>query len=71
MFDITAGKVERTQDDDYLVSWRGFQPGQRIAIYMSDTADHYYAGGDLGTPLLYTTEQEVLIRTPDQRVRFG
>lgn len=69
MFDITACHVERTQDDEYLVRWRGSQPGQRIAIYMSDTADHYYAGGDLGTPLLYTTEQEVLIRNPDKNVR--
>jgi protein-tyrosine phosphatase len=36
---------------------------------MSDTADHYYAGNDLGTPLLYTGEQEVLIKNPDKHLR--
>jgi protein-tyrosine phosphatase len=69
MFDVTACHVDRTPDDDYLLHWRGSEPGQRIAVYMSDTAQHYYAGADLGTPLLYTAEPQIRIPNPDKFVR--
>ncbi len=69
MFDVTACHVERTPEGDYLVRWRSFRPGQRVAIYMSDDPDHYYAGRDLGTPLLHTTDEVVLVPNPDKGVR--
>jgi protein-tyrosine phosphatase len=69
MFDVTACHVERTQDHDYLVRWRGSQPGQRIAIYMAESPDQYYAGSELGRPVLYTSEQEALVSNPDKGVR--
>jgi len=69
MFDLTACHVERTEDHDYLVRWRCSGGAQRIAIYMSDSPDRYYEGGDLGSPLLYASEPEVLIPNPDKTVR--
>lgn len=69
MFDLSACHVERTAEQDYLLSWRSFHAGQEVAIYMSDNPDHYYAGSDLGPPLLRTTDQEVLLRNPDKEVR--
>ena len=69
MFDLSACHVERTAEQDYLLKWRSLRPGQKVDIYMSDNPDHYYAGSDLGPPLLHTTEQEVLIRNPDKEVR--
>jgi protein-tyrosine phosphatase len=69
MFDVTACHVERNQDQDYLVRWHGSRPGQRIAVYMTDNPDRYYKGSDLGTPLLYTSEPEVLVSNPDKAVR--
>jgi protein-tyrosine phosphatase len=36
---------------------------------MSDNPDQYYAGGDLGTPILHTTDEEALISNPDIGVR--
>jgi len=69
MFDLRACHVERTSEQDYLVRWRGSVAGQRVAVYMSDNPDHYYTGSDLGSPLMRTTEQEVLIANPDTAVR--
>ena len=69
MFDLAACYVERTQDQNYLVRWRSFRPGQRVAVYMSDRPDHYYKGGDPGTPLLYSTNQEARVANPDKRIR--
>jgi len=69
MFDLRACHVERTDSQDYLIRWRGSRPGQTVAVYMSDNPDHYYSGSDLGTPVLYTSESEVLLSNPDKRVR--
>jgi protein-tyrosine phosphatase len=69
MFDLTTCHVERTPDQNYLIRWRSFNPGQKIAIYMSDDPDHYYAGRDLGTPVLYSTGHEARIHNPDKAVR--
>lgn len=69
MFDLTACHVERTEDQNYLVRWRSFIPGQRVAIYMSDHPDHYYEGRDLGVPLLYSTDHQAVIANPEPDVR--
>jgi len=69
MFDLSACHVERTADQNYLVRWRCFQPGQKIAIYMSDDPDHYYSGSELGTPILFSTEQQAQVRNPEKGVR--
>ena len=69
MFDLTACHVERDEEQNYLVRWRSLRPGQRIALYMSDRSDHYYEGDDPGTPILYTTDQEVRLANPDKGVR--
>ncbi len=69
MFDLTACQVERTPEHDYLLRWRSFHPGQRIAIYMADDPEHYYGGGDPGTPVAYSTGEEALVRNPDKWVR--
>lgn len=69
MFDLRACHVERNKDQDYLIRWRGSKPGGNVAIYMADNPDYFYAGGDLGTPLLHTTKNEALIPNPDPGVR--
>lgn len=69
MFDLRFCHVQRTPDQNYLIRWHGSQPGQNVAVYMSDNPDHYYAGGDLGRPILHTTDQEALISNPDVDVR--
>ena len=69
MFNLAACHVERTEDQNYLVRWRSSRPGQRVAVYMSDHPDHYYGGGDPGTPLLYTTNEEARVTNPDKGVR--
>jgi protein-tyrosine phosphatase len=69
MFDLTACHVERTPEHDYLIRWRTFHPGQRIAIYMADNPDHYYRGGHPGTPVAHSTAQEALVANPDRSVR--
>jgi protein-tyrosine phosphatase len=61
--------VERTADQNYLIRWHIPQAGQKVAVYMSDNPDHYYAGSDLGTPILHTTDQEAVISNPDIAVR--
>jgi protein-tyrosine phosphatase len=69
MFDLNACHVERTDDQNYLVSWRSLEPGHQVAIYMSDCPDHYYSGRELGTPVLRTREPQVRISNPDPEVR--
>jgi len=69
MFDLRFCHVERTLDQNYLIRWHGSQRKQRVAVYMSDNPDHFYAGGELGVPILYTAEQEALIPNPDIGVR--
>ena len=69
MFDLRFCHVERTPDQNYFIRWHGSQPGQKVAVYMSDNPDHYYAGSDLGTPILHTTQQEAVISNPDVDVR--
>ena len=69
MFDLRFCHVERTADQNYLIRWHGSQPGQRVAVYMSDNPDHYYTGSNFGTPILHTTDQEALISNPDVDVR--
>ena len=61
--------MERTPDQNYLIRWHAPQAGQKVAVYMSDNPDHYYAGSDPGTPILHTTDQEALIANPDIDVR--
>ena len=69
MFDLSACHVERTPQQDYLVRWHSFHPGQKIAIYMSDSPDRFYEDGDPGTPLLYATGSEALLHNPEKGVR--
>ncbi len=69
MFDLTACHVERTHDHKYLIRWRSFHAGQKVAVYMSDNPDQYYSGGDPGTPLLHTSGEEAVIDNPDEAVR--
>jgi len=69
MFDLSACHVHRTGDQDYLVKWHTSSPGQTVAIYMSDNPDHYYAGTELGTPVLRSAGHEALIPNPDKQVR--
>jgi protein-tyrosine phosphatase len=69
MFDLRFCHVERTPDQKYLIRWHAPQAGQKVAVYMSDNPDHYYAGSGLGTPILHTTDQEALISNPDIDVR--
>ena len=69
MFDLRFCHVERTRDQNYLIRWHGSQSGLKVAVYMSDNPDHYYAGSDLGTPILHTTDCEALISNPEIDVR--
>jgi len=69
MFDPANCHVERIGQDDYLVRWRLPEPDQRVAVYMSESPDRYYSGGEPGTPILYTSENEALIHNPDKTVR--
>ena len=69
MFDLRFCHVERTPDQNYLIRWHGSRQGQKVAVYMSDDPDHYYSGSDLGTPVLYTTDNEAVISNPEIEVR--
>ncbi|MDH4039021.1 MAG: tyrosine-protein phosphatase [Gammaproteobacteria bacterium] len=69
MFDLSACHVERNRDGNYLVRWHLSKPGQKVAVYMADSPDRYYAGSDLGTPIAWTTQTEVLVPNPDKEVR--
>lgn len=69
MFDLSACHVHRADDQNYLVRWRTSSPGQSVAIYISDSPDHYYAGSDLGTPVLHSTGHEAVVANPDKQIR--
>jgi protein-tyrosine phosphatase len=69
MFDLNACHVERTVDDDYLVSWRLPHASDRVTLYMSEDPDRFYAGGDPGEALLATNAREALVPNPDKTVR--
>lgn len=69
MFDLTACHVERTPEEDYLISWHGFHPGQLVSIYMSEDPERYYTDEHPGTPLLQTRDEQALLRNPDKKVR--
>lgn len=69
MFDPTACHVTRTSDHDYLVTWHSVHPGQKVAIYMADTPERFYAGEDPGAPVGEFTGEMALIRNPDTSVR--
>ncbi len=69
MFDLTACHVERMVDDNYLLRWHCYQPGQRVAVYMAEDPDRFYRGGDPGVPVLHTAEEEAVIRNTDPTVR--
>lgn len=69
MFNPGACTVERTADQSYLLKWRLSVPGQQVAVYISESPDHFYAGGDPGTPILRSTGQQALIANPDKQVR--
>ena len=69
MFDLTACHVERMADDNYLLRWHCYKPGERVAVYMSDDPEHYYQGRELGTAVVQTTEQEAVVHNTDPLVR--
>ena len=69
MFDLSACHVERTVDDDYLVSWRLPHASDRVTLYMSEDPDRFYVGGDPGEALLSTEAREALVPNPDKTVR--
>jgi len=69
MFDLRFCHVERTIEQNYLIRWHGAHSRQIVAIYMSDSPDQFYGDGDLGTPVLYTKDQEALIVNPEVNVR--
>jgi protein-tyrosine phosphatase len=69
MFDLAACHVERTPQQDYLVTWHSLYPGQRVSVYMTEDPEQYYRGGDPGTPLVETTGEEAVIANPEKGVR--
>jgi protein-tyrosine phosphatase len=69
MFDLATCHVERTQQEDYLVSWHSLHPGQRVSVFMSDDPEHYYQGRALGAPVVETTSEHALIANPDRSER--
>ena len=69
MFNPGACTVERTGDQGYLLRWQLSVPGEKVAVYLSDCPDRFYAAGDPGTPLLHTTDNKALIPNPDSQVR--
>ena len=69
MFDLSACHVERTVDQDYLVSWRLPHDGDRVTLYMSEDPDLFYAGDDPGKPVLSTSAREALVPNPEKGVR--
>ena len=69
MFDLAACHVARTDSGDYLLHWDGPADIHQVAVYMDDSPERYYAGGNLGTPLLHTSERTVRIANPDTTVR--
>jgi len=69
MFDLSACHVERTLHQDYHLSWHSLHPGQRVYVYMSEDPERYYAGHELGEPLVDTTSEQAVIANPDKTVR--
>lgn len=69
MFDLAACHVARTDSGDYLLHWDGPADIHQVAVYMDDSPERYYAGENLGTPLLHTSERTVRIANPDTTVR--
>ena len=66
MFDLSACHVERNAEGDYILRWHSFTPGQRVAIYMSEDAEHYYHCQDPGTPVQYSTSEQAVVANPDK-----
>ena len=69
MFDLAACHVERNAAGDYLLHWDGPADIRQVAVYMDDSPQRFYAGGDLGKPLLHTSDRTVRIANPDATVR--
>lgn len=74
MFNSNACFVERTQDHHYKIRWDGPAPGEKIAIYMSDTPALFYLEHDhpeskLSAPIQSTTDRQVIIDNPDVGIR--
>lgn len=69
MFDLRFCHVERALGQNYFIRWHASHAGQKVRVYMSENPDHYYAGKDLGSPVLETTDTEALIANPDVAVR--
>jgi len=69
MFDLAACHVERTPQQDYLVSWRSLHPGQRVSVFMSDDPEPFYRASDPGAPVVETTAEQAIIANPDRSTR--
>lgn len=69
MFDPTTCHVERSEHDDYLLSWDGPAAGREIAIYMAEAAEPLYHAASRGAPLLRTRETRLRISNPDPSLR--
>lgn len=69
MFDLSSCHVLRNANQDYEISWRTREPGQRVSIYMSDDPEFFYRQQNPGTPLLSTFDQRAVIGNPDKTVR--
>lgn len=69
MFDLSACHVERSPQQDYIVSWHSLYPGQRVTIFMSNEPEHYYQGRELGEPVADTNSERALIANPDKSER--
>jgi protein-tyrosine phosphatase len=67
MFDLSACRVERTGNGDYLVHWDG--PAQRVALYVEESPERFYRGDDLGIPQQHSTNKTIRISNPDKTVR--
>ena len=69
MFDLSACHVERTPQQDYLVTWHSLHPGQRVSVYMTEDSEQYYREGERGMPVVETTSEQAVIPNPDKHVR--
>jgi protein-tyrosine phosphatase len=69
VFDLSACHVERTPQQDYLVTWHSLHPGQRVSVYMSEDPERYYRVEDPGLPVVETTSEQAVIANPDKHVR--
>ena len=64
MFDPTACHVTRTAEQDYRLTWHSLQRGQAVRVYIADSPDAFYAGGDPGTPVGATPSALMPITLP-------